>query len=220
MYLRWKTCSFNRTKTTRYGHDLNVGTVQLDDVYSLKTAGDRFEVTFDQFGHHRVEMSGSIEDPWGNTYAGGGTYDLWVAYPLDIDPGLLPGTPLTLNAAINPALQLYPRVPAEVTLKVSHYPDSNPNFMEVYTVTGQANNYGYFSSSESAIEYSGKKAKALYIDLNGNGRLDAGERMEPLAKNEVGKLYYFKRDRKFFLTPDFEMTASARFPPTGATSNW
>jgi hypothetical protein len=143
--------SFNRTKTTRYGHDLNVGTVQLDDVYSMKTAGDRFQVTFDQFGHHQVEMSGSVEDPWGNTYAGGGTYDLWVAHPLDIDPGFLPGTPLTEGAAFNPALQLYPRVPAEVALKVSHYPDSNPDFREVYILTGRANNYGYFSSSDPAI---------------------------------------------------------------------
>jgi hypothetical protein len=131
------TQSFNRTKTTRYGFDLNIGTVQLDDVYSLKTAGERFRITFDQYGHHMVEMQGNIADAWGNVYIGGGTYDLWVAHPLDIDAGVLPGTPLTVGTAINPALQLYPRVPAEVVLTVTHYPNSNPDFREVYMLTGR-----------------------------------------------------------------------------------
>ena len=58
--------SFNRTKTSRYGHDLNIGTTQLDDVYSLMTAGDSFRIAFEQYGHHVIEMSGEIDDPWGN----------------------------------------------------------------------------------------------------------------------------------------------------------
>jgi len=137
--------SFNRTKTTRAGHDLNVGTVQLEDMYSLKAASDRFRVTFDQYGHHVITMTGTISDLWGNDYSGGGTYDVWVAHPLDVDPGVLPGTPLAVGDAFNPAVQFYPRVPAEVALTVTLYPNSDPTQTITHPLSGQANLYGYFS---------------------------------------------------------------------------
>jgi len=164
--------SFNRTKTTRSGVDLNGGTVQLDDVYSLKVAGDRFRFVFEQYGHHLVEMAGSVEDPWGNVYAGGGSYDVWVAHSLDIDPGILPGTPLTIGDAFNPSMQFYPRVPAEVNLTVSHYPASNPDFLEVYTTTGRANDFGYFNPTGPPIllESPGEfrvDVQAIFTDTDG-----------------------------------------------------
>ncbi|MGD8624907.1 MAG: VCBS repeat-containing protein, partial [Anaerolineae bacterium] len=137
--------SFNRTKTTRGGADLNVGTVQLDDVYSLQAASAAFRTTFDQYGHYVVTMTGSVPDLWGNLYEGGGTYDLWLAEPLDIDPGVLPGTPLAVGDAFDPALQLHPRVPARVELALTLYPDSDPSRAETYTVRGWADRFGYFS---------------------------------------------------------------------------
>jgi hypothetical protein len=140
--------SFNRTKTTRGGHDLNVGTVQLDDVYSLTTGDDRFRITFDQYGHHIISMTGTVSDLWGNSYDGGGTYDLWIAHPLDIDPGVLPGTPLAVGDAFNPTMQFYPPVPADVTLTVTLYPDSDPAQAITQTITGRANDYGYFGISD------------------------------------------------------------------------
>jgi hypothetical protein len=139
--------SFNRTKTTRGGADLNVGTVQIDDVYSLQAASTAFRTTFDQYGHYVVTMTGSLPDLWGNLYGGGGTYDLWVAEPLDVDPGVLPGTPLAVGDAFNPTLQLYPRVPARVELALTLYPDSDPSRAEIYTVRGWADRFGYFSPS-------------------------------------------------------------------------
>jgi hypothetical protein len=143
--------SFNRTKTTRGGLDLNAGTVQMDDAYSLKVASDRFRLTFDQYGHHVVTMSGVVSDLWGNEYNGGGTYDVWVARPLDIDPGVLPGTPLAVGDALNPTLQIYPRVPARVELTMSLYPDSDPARKVVQTVAGTANPYGYFDGGATSI---------------------------------------------------------------------
>ena len=143
--------SFNRTKTTRAGNDLNSGTVQLEDVYSLKAASDQFRVTFDQYGHHVITMTGVISDIWANGYDGGGTYDMWVAHPLDIDPGVLPGTPLAVGDAFNPAMQFYPPVPADVTLTITLYPDSDSAQAMPQTLTGQANPYGYFSPSASPL---------------------------------------------------------------------
>jgi uncharacterized protein (DUF2141 family) len=141
--------SFNRTPTTRSGGDLNSGTVQLDDVYSLKADSDAFRVTFDRYGHHVITMTGTIEDLWGNAYTGGGTYDLWVAEPFDIDPGVLPGTPLAVGDSFNPTLRLYPRLPADVTLRVTHYPESDPSRVVTTMLTGTANAYGTFSPGEA-----------------------------------------------------------------------
>jgi hypothetical protein len=143
--------SFNRTKTTRAGNDLNTGTVQLEDVYSLKAASDRFRVTFDQYGRHIITMTGTIEDVWGNAYEGGGTYDVWVAHALDIDPGVLPMTPLAVGDAFNPALTVHPRVPADVKIVVTLYPDSDPAQATTRTLTGRANRYGYFGSGDAPI---------------------------------------------------------------------
>ncbi|MCP4690528.1 MAG: hypothetical protein GY859_20905, partial [Desulfobacterales bacterium] len=137
--------SFNRTKTTRYGSDLNSGTVQLEDVYSLKAGSDRFQVVFDSYGHHVVTLSGHIQDVWGNRYTGGGEYDVWVANPLDIDPGVLPGTPLAPGDRFNPAIRLHPGVPADVVISVSHLPDSDPTREIVRTISGKANVHGFFS---------------------------------------------------------------------------
>ncbi len=142
--------SFNHTKTTREGVDLNGGTVQLDDVYSLKAASDRFRYAFTDYGRHVITMTGTVPDLWGNAYRGGGTYEVWVAEPLDMDPGVLPGTPMAVGDVFNPALQLHPRVPAEVTLTLTHYPDSDPTQAEVHTLTGFANRYGVFSPAAAA----------------------------------------------------------------------
>ncbi len=141
--------SFNRTKTTRSGNDLNSGTVQLDDVYSLMVDESQFRLSFDQYGHHVINMTGSVHDIWGNTYTGGGTYDVWVAHPLDIDPGVLPGTPLATGDAFNPTVQFYPRVPADVSLAVTLYPNSEPALATIWKLSGKANAYGYYSPADS-----------------------------------------------------------------------
>jgi len=158
--------SFNRTKTTRGGVDLNNGTVQIEDVYSLMAASDRFRLAFDQYGKHTVTMSGTVKDLWGNSYSGGGTYELWIAEPLDIDAGVLPGTPLAVGDAFNPALQFYPQVPAQVTINVTHYPESDLAQKEVHTISGQANAYGYFNVDGPAIVLS--KPGEFRVDVTAN----------------------------------------------------
>ena len=134
-------------ETTRVGEDLNSASIQVSDVYNLMATPQRFDITFDQYGHHIITMAGTVNDIWGNSYTGGGTYDVWVAHPLDIDPGVLPGTPLAVGNEFNPTVQLYPRVPARVNLSISHFPDSDPDRAIIYNIGGWANAYGYFSSS-------------------------------------------------------------------------
>ena len=164
--------SFNRTKTTRAGQDLNGGTVQLEDVYSLKAASNRFRVTFDQYGRHIITMTGTISDVWGNHYVGGGTYEVWVAHVLDIDPGVLPMTPLAVGDAFDPALMVYPRVPADVRIVVTLYPNSDPAQAITRTLIGTANRYGWFSSSGTPITMTAPgeyrvTVTAAYTDTSG-----------------------------------------------------
>jgi hypothetical protein len=154
--------SFSRTATTFGGADLNPGTQQMNDAYSLTTNDPAFRVELDQYGLHRVEMVGTVEDLWGITYEGGGTYELWVAHPLDIDPGVLPGTPLAVGDAINPHVQLHPPVPATIELTVTLDPDSDPDRRVVKTITGEANQYGVFAGA----------AEPVTVDQPGEVRVD------------------------------------------------
>ncbi|NOX61612.1 MAG: VCBS repeat-containing protein, partial [Chloroflexi bacterium] len=163
--------SFHRTKTTRGGLDLNTGTVQLDDVYSLATASRRFRIAFEQYGHHVITMTGVISDVWGNRYNGGGTYDVWMAQPLDIDPGVLPGAPLAVGDAFNPAIQFLPRVPADVSLTLTLYPNSDPARAVTQTITGRTNDFGYFDGRQPQGAAHALSAP-ITLDEPGEYRLD------------------------------------------------
>ncbi|MBN1147540.1 MAG: VCBS repeat-containing protein [Anaerolineales bacterium] len=169
--------SFNRTKTTRGGWDLNSGTVQLEDVYSLMAASDRFRVSFDQYGEYTVFMTGAVNDLWGNTYTGGGEYHFLSAHPLDIDPGVLPGTPLAAGDAFNPALQVNPGVEADITLTVTHYPNSDPAQVQTFVRSGKANRYGYFHDDGAPIVLSQPgeyRVDLLAVYTDPDGKIYAG----------------------------------------------
>jgi hypothetical protein len=130
---------------------LNAGVIEVAEYYGLTTANDRFVVSSTKPGPHVIEVQGWVEDVWGNRYEGGGTYDVWVAYPFDIDPGLLPGTPLAVGDAVNPTVQLQPRLPAHVNLTIRHFPDSDPGRVQVYIAEGFANRFGYFAPPDPPI---------------------------------------------------------------------
>ena len=57
----------------------------MSDVIQLSTMHPDFSVQFDQDGLHKISMSGSIEDIWGNTWSGEGSYEVHVARPLALD---------------------------------------------------------------------------------------------------------------------------------------
>jgi hypothetical protein len=169
------TQSLNRSATTASAGEINSGTTQITDYYSLTTGDDRFMVSFDQYGRHYIIMTGTVDDLWGHTYSGGGTYEVWVAHQLDVDPGVLPGTPLAVDDAFNPAIQVSPRVPAEVELTVTLYPDSDPDRATTQTLTGTCNEYGLFSIAGDSV----------ILDSPGEYRVDLAARYT----TESGELY-------------------------------
>jgi len=165
--------SVSVTRTAANGDDLNPGTTQFNDMFSLTTGEESFEVTFDSYGRHFVIMNGFVDDIWGNTYVSEGAYELWVAEVLDIDPGVLPSVPLAVGDAFNPAVRLTPGVPAEVTMIVTLFPESDLSAAIVQTVSGTANQYGRFSSDDSPItmDYPGE----YRVDLTARYTADSGE---------------------------------------------
>lgn len=164
--------SISGDRSTPDAEPLNFGTIEISEYYGLTTASERFAVSFAKSGRHVIEMSGWIEDVWGKRYEGGGTYELWVAQPLDIDPGLLPGTPLAVGDAVNPTIQVHPHLPAYVNLTVHHFPYSDSGLMQTYVIEGWANRFGYFAPDEPPIT----------LDQPGEYRLDLfAEYLDPAS---------------------------------------
>jgi len=129
--------------------DYSIGGGGMQEVYQLSTLDDAFNYAFDQYGHYEIIMKGSINDMYGNSYSGGGTYDIWVARPLKLYSGMLPNAPYIEGDGFSPSLQIYPRVPANVDIRLTVLPNSSPENQLVQNYTGKANLFGYFYSNEA-----------------------------------------------------------------------
>jgi hypothetical protein len=136
----------NSTPSYDFGKvlDYSIGGGALQEVYQLTTLMDSFAYEFEQYGHYVIEMTGSIEDIDGNSYSGGGTYDVYVARPLKVYNGVLPSTPFVQGDRFSPSLQVYPRMPVEVDMRLTFLPDSSRERAVVIPYRGVANPYGYF----------------------------------------------------------------------------
>ncbi len=136
--------STSRTPVMLNGSHYEGCSGSVGDVYQLTTSSGQFDYQFDQYGLHVITMSGTIEDVWGNTYTGGGTYEVMVGREIHIHPSVVPGTPFQVGDASAPALRLSPGVPADVTLHLRLYRNSDPDDVLEQTITGRANRFGYF----------------------------------------------------------------------------
>ncbi|MCA9907937.1 MAG: hypothetical protein KC519_04750, partial [Anaerolineae bacterium] len=147
------------------------------DTYQLATLNpDVSRFSFSQYGEHVINLTGELEDVFGNRYSGGGEYHVLVAEMLELSPAVLSGTPFEVGNALNAGLHVAPAIPADVTVTVRTYPlDGSQPTEQVFA--GKANAYGYFSPQttpfmfdqpgEYVIDY-----EARYEDSN--GRLWAG----------------------------------------------
>jgi hypothetical protein len=138
--------SVNTTPSYDFGKvkDYSNGGGAMQEVYQLTTLDEAFDYAFEQYGHYEIEMTGTIEDVRGNVYLGGGTYDLYVAKPLKLYNGVLPTTPFIEGDAFSPSLQVYPRFPAQVEMRLTFLPESSIERQVAQVFTGKANAFGYF----------------------------------------------------------------------------
>ena len=103
-----------------------------------------FDYAFDQYGHYVVELAGQVHDMAGTAYEISGTYDLYMARPLNIETFPEPGTPLPPNADIYPQVRVLPPCAATVNLRWRHYPYSDSARVVERVISGRANRWGMF----------------------------------------------------------------------------
>jgi DNA-binding beta-propeller fold protein YncE len=119
------------------------GNPSLADIYYLTGCG-AFDYAFTQYGHYVISLKGKINDLSGAPHTISGTYDVYVARPIDIDVFPEPGTPLWPGVKTYPQVRVLPPVPADVTMSFIHMPDSNPAKATRLLFTGKANRWGVF----------------------------------------------------------------------------
>ncbi len=161
------------------------------DVYRLTTLNAGFTAPIlDVYGEYTVELTGFVEDVWGNRYEGGGTYPFIVAERLDMTPMMLSGTPYEVGDHAPLGLHIAPGVAASVAVTARLYPlDGSPVVERLFA--GAANDYGVFTPPEPwqmttpgeyVIDY-----EARYTDAQ--GRLWAGSlRTAGVVAGDAGPL--------------------------------
>lgn len=144
----------SRTGMTSSKHEYYIGPDRtLQGIYELTTCNGDFDYAFNDYGHYIVRMQGYVEDIWGNRYDGVGTYDVYVAETLDLETAAFPGTPFEVGDRLNPSVVVHPSVPAQISVRLRHYPNSDPNQVITWSVEGTANRYGVFSGEELSMAF-------------------------------------------------------------------
>lgn len=110
----------------------------------LTTLSDRFNYKFDKYGEYKITVEGSVLDVDDRSYSLSGDFKIVRADPLDLEFGMMPGTPFEVGDHFAPQLIIQPGVPAEVKITLSHYPNSDPTLVEITTFEGFANRFGYY----------------------------------------------------------------------------
>lgn len=114
------------------------------DYYRAWTGDERLRYTFTRYGKYTIRLEGEMADLWGNVYEAGGTYEVWVAQPLDLETGTLLGMPFEVGDAYAPVVRVQPAVPAEITVELSLYINSSQENVWRRRLAGRANRFGYY----------------------------------------------------------------------------
>ena len=155
------------------GFLLDSGGGHITDAYQLTTLDPRFNVTFTQEGLHVITVEGTIEDIWGNTWTGGGTYEVHVGRVLALDTAVLPGTHFEVGDGFNPGLVVSPPVTAEVEVRLQHVPRSDLSQLEERVIRGQTNRFGYFQPAGNSFVF--EQPGEYRMDVTARGRDAQGQ---------------------------------------------
>ena len=150
------------------GNLLDSGGGHIHHVYQLTTLDSRFEVTFAQDGLHVITVEGTIDDIWGNTWIGGGTYEVHVGRVLALDTAVLPGTHFEVGDGFNPGLVVSPPVIAEVEVWIQHVPHSDLSQLQERVIRGRTNRFGYFQPAGNTLVF--EQPGEYRVDITAQGR--------------------------------------------------
>jgi hypothetical protein len=141
---------------------------------SVKVAGGSCKYSFDQFGRYRIRMTGHMYDRFGNSYEAGGTYEVWVAYPLTFATGIKPGTPMIVGEHYALSATINPPVPADVTATVRFFPGTHPEDVQESVYHGLAQKFGYFYQDPGSAHFDFPEPGEYLFDIFATYTDDAG----------------------------------------------
>ena len=155
------------------GFLLDLGGGHITDAYQLSTMAPIFEVEFTQDGLHVITVEGTIDDIWGNTWTGGGTYEVQVGRVLALDTAVLPGMHFEVGDGFNPGLVVSPPMTAEVEVRIQHVPHSDISQLEERVIRGWTNRFGYFQPVGNSVVF--EQPGEYRVDITAAGRDDQGQ---------------------------------------------
>ena len=165
--------SRSKSLVSEEGVPLDVGGGHITDVYQLTTLDSRFDVTFAQDGLHVITVEGAIDDIWGNTWTGGGTYEVHVSRVLALDTAVLPGTHFEVGDGFNPGLVVSPPLTAEVEVRIQHISHSDINQLEERVIRGRTNRFGYFQPAGNSVVF--EQPGEYRVDITARGQDAQGQ---------------------------------------------
>ena len=116
---------------------------------------------------------GTIDDIWGNTWSGGGTYKVHVGRALALDTAVLPGTHFEVGDGFNPGLVVSPPITTEVEVRLQHIPHSDISQLEERVIRGQTNRFGYFQPAGNSVVF--EQPGEYRVDITATGRDEQGQ---------------------------------------------
>jgi len=212
-----------------HGHGGN-----LLDVYQLSTETGLFDYRFPMYGEYIIKMTGEVADAYGNSYDGGGTYKVFVAEALDIEPAVLPMTPFQVGDALNPGVTVLPGVPADVEIKVTLLAGSDKARRTDYRAVGRANRFGIFtplpgarrmemtSAGEFVVETTARYTDAggvLWMGATRWGQVVESPGRPVLARGRRGRHQGSNHDKQWFVSPETGAT-HIQFPFASGDVLW
>ena len=152
---------------------LDGGGGHLREVYQLTTLDPRFEVKFAQDGLHVITVEGTIDDIWGNTWTGGGTYEVHVGRVLALDTAVLPGTHFEVGDGFNPGLVISPPITAKVEVQMQIVPHSDLSQLQERLIRGRTNRFGYFQPAGNTVVFD--QPGEYRVDITATGQDEQGQ---------------------------------------------
>ena len=152
---------------------LDSGGGHVNHAYQLSTMDPRFDVKFTQDGLHVITVEGTIEDIWGHTWTGGGTYAVHVGRVLALDTAVLPGTHFEVGDGFNPGLVVSPPMTAEVEARLQHVPHSDISQLQERVIRGRTNRFGYFQPAGNSVIF--EQPGEYRVDITARGEDAQGQ---------------------------------------------
>ncbi len=100
------------------------------------------------YGYYTVQLSGHIEDVFGNIYEGGGTYHLWIANRMTLATATFQGQAYPVGGRYGRDIMFNPPLPATVETTATLYVNSDPAKAQTIAYTGTATAAGLYTAAQ------------------------------------------------------------------------